>query len=299
VKAIVNNLVLSLALFASVVVHVILLLIHFVMPATPPAKAVDQGLEVILVNARTEKRPNQAQALAQVNLEGGGAHEEGRAKSPLPDMAKIENGEDVLKAKRRIEELEERQKKLIDQVRAERDFRSAQVMDKQKPDDVASKLSGRDRVDSNKIFARTVAEISQRIEDQNKRPKKTVVSPSTHAVAHAQYSMLVQQKIEKIGTLNFPKKDGQKLYGEVIISIPIFQNGAIYEDEGGAKIERSSGNPVLDRAALKILKSAAPFGAFPKDLQLKGNGSVLIFVHVFKFTREEKLETEMRDGNVN
>jgi protein TonB len=299
VKAIVDNLVLSLAIFASVVVHVIVLLLHFVMPVTPPPKAIDQGLEVILVNARTEKRPHQAQALAQVSLEGGGAHEQGRAKSPLPDMAKIENGEDVLKAKRRIEELEERQKKLIDQIRAERNFRSAQVLDKQKPEDVTTNTAGQDRVDSNKVFARTVAEISQRIEDQNKRPKKTVVSPSTHAVAHAQYSMLVQQKIEKVGTLNFPKSNGQKIYGEVIISIPIFQNGAIYEDEGGAKVERTSGNPILDRAALKILKSAAPFGAFPKNMQLAGNGSVLVFVHVFKFTREEKLETEMRDGNVN
>jgi len=69
-----------------------LLLMHFAMPAPATALALDPGLEVILVNAKHDKAPLKADALAQANLDGGGAHDTGRTKSPLPDMRKTENG---------------------------------------------------------------------------------------------------------------------------------------------------------------------------------------------------------------
>jgi protein TonB len=35
----------------------------------------------------------------------------------------------------------------------------------------------------------------------------------------------LQKRIEEFGTLNFPRKDGKKMYGELIVYIPIFQDG--------------------------------------------------------------------------
>lgn len=295
-KTILDNLILSAAILVSVLFHTVVLLVHFVMPKSEETNATDPGLEIILVNAKHDKRPMNAQALAQVNLDGGGAHDEGRAKSPLPDMRRTEDGDNVLVAQRKVQELEERQRQLIDQVRNETRFKSQRVLDKKHLEDNLQQENGRDQIDSNKSLARSIAEISQTIEDQNKRPRKTFLSPSTQAVGHAIYYKALQKKVEDVGTLNFPQVDGKKLYGEVIIYIPIFQDGTIYEKGGGPKVEKTSGNPALDKAALKIVRKAAPFGNFPPNMRSKDKDDIWIVITRFKFTRDQLLETEMRGG---
>lgn len=295
-KSIFENLILTAAIFISVVVHGMLLLMHFVAPQPAETQATDPGLEVILVNAKHDKKPLKAEALAQANLDGGGAHDTGRSKSPLPDMRKTENGESVMMAKRRIEELEENQKKLMDQVRTKTPFTSQQPKDDLKPEDNKIYNAGRDKVDSNQALARMAAEISQTIEDQNKRPRKTFITPSTQAVGYAMYYKALQKRVEDMGTMNFPQKDGKKLYGELIIYIPIFQDGSIYEKGGGPKVEKSSGNAALDAAALRIVRRAAPFGKFPPNMRSKDKDDLWVVITRFKFTRDQLLETELRGG---
>ena len=159
---------------------------------------------------------------------------------------------------------------------------------------------GRDEVESARELLRREAEISKRIEDENKRPKKTFISPSTREVGYAMYFDSVRQRIEKIGTLNFPQKDGRKLYGELTMSISIFQDGSIYrtERDDGITVERSSGNPALDEAAKRIVRRAAPFGAFAKNMRSSDRDDVWIMTTRFKFTRDDALEAEMQ-GKAN
>ena len=140
------------------------------------------------------------------------------------------------------------------------------------------------------------AEISQTIEDQNKRPRKTFITPSTQAVGYAMYYKSLQKRVEDIGTLNFPQKEGKKLYGELIVYIPIFQDGSIYEKDGGPKVEKSSGNKALDEAALRIVRRAAPFGKFPPNMRSTDKDDLWIVITRFKFTRDQLLETELRAG---
>lgn len=295
-KTIFDNLILTVAIFISVVVHGVLLLMHFVAPSPAQTQAADPGLEVILVNAKHDKKPLNAQALAQANLDGGGASDSGRSKSPLPDMRKTDNGDNVMVAKRRIEELEDNQKKLMDQVRRKTDFTSPQPKDKLKPEESQLYNNGRDALDSSQALARMAAEISQTIEDQNKRPRKTFITPSTQAVGYAMYYKALQKRVEDMGTMNFPQKDGRKLYGELIIYIPIFQDGSIYERGGGPKVEKSSGNAALDAAALRIVRRAAPFGKFPPNMRSKDKDDLWVVITRFKFTRDQMLETELRGG---
>ena len=106
----------------------------------------------------------------------------------------------------------------------------------------------------------------------------------------------MQKKIEDFGTANFPQKEGKKLYGELIVYIPIFQDGSIYEKEGGPRIEKSSGDKALDKAALRIVRSAAPFGKFPQNMRSTDKDDLWVVITRFKFTREEQLETELRGG---
>jgi protein TonB len=279
-----------IAITCSVLAHAFLLAIRFAAPDAFRLQPADPGLEVILVNAKHARAPVKADALAQANLDGGGNADAGRAQSPLPDLRKIENGDSIKALQRRIAELEQQQKNVLTKVRQSQ-FNSAPVADQAKPD---PSRTGTDNADSARAIARMTAEITQRIADENKRPKKTFISPSTREVGYAMYYKAMQKRVEEVGTLNFPQQNGHKLYGELVVYIPIFQDGSLYEKEGGPRVERSSGNPALDKAALAIVRRAAPFGKFPANMRSSDKDDLWIVVTRFKFTREEKLQAELR-----
>ena len=281
---------LQIGIAVSVLLHGALLTVRFVAPEAFELKPADPGLEVILVNAKHAKKPLKADALAQANLDGGGNADAGRAKSPLPDLRKMETGESVKATQRRVAELEEMQRNLLTQNRAS-GFNAAPVTEKDKPDPTRT---GADLVESSKAIARTAAEITQRIEDENKRPRKTFITPSTQEVGYAMYYKAMQKRVEEIGTLNFPQRNGKKMYGELVVYIPIFQDGSIYMKDGGARVEKSSGNPELDKAALAIVRRAAPFGRFPPNMLSSDKDDLWVIITRFNFTREEKLEAELR-----
>lgn len=293
-KSFKENRFLYLAIGLSLLAHGVLLAVNFVAPKNFKVEPTDPGLEVILVNAKHNKAPLKAEALAQANLDGGGQADAGRAKSPLPDMRKNETGDSVKATKRRIAELEEAQKNLLTQAVRPNPLTAAPVTEKSKPDPLPS---GADLLESSKAIARMAAEITQTIDDQNKRPKKTFITPSTREVGYAMYYQRLQRRVEEIGTLNFPQKNGRKLYGELVLYIPIFQDGSIYEKEGGIRVEKSSGNDALDAAALAIVRRSAPFGRFPPNMLSSERDDLWVIITRFKFTREEKMEANLSGAN--
>lgn len=292
VKRLLQNRPLAIAIAASLLAHAALLAVRFAPPDAFRFRPADPGLEVILVNAKHDKAPTKADALAQANLDGGGDRESGRAKSPLPDLRRSEDGDSLKAAKRRVAEMEAQQQKLLAQLSSSAAI-SEPPPDKARPG-MQPQPDGTDANESARSIARMEAEIAKNIEDYNKRPKKTQITPSTRQVGYALYYKTLQDRIEKIGTFDFPQHKGKKLYGEMVVYIPIFHDGSIYEKEGGPRVERSSGNPQLDRAALRIVRRAAPFGTFPANMRSSGKDDVWEVITRFKFTREEALQTELR-----
>ncbi len=282
---------LSVGIGISVLAHAILLGVRFIAPDVAVLKPADPGLEVILVNAKHAKAPLKADALAQANLDGGGNADAGRATSPLPDLKRMATGDSIKAAQRRMAELEEMQQNLLTQSRRKTMFTARPVTDKEKPDPTRT---GADLLETSKELARQTTEIANRINDENKRPKKTYITPSTREVGYAMYYKEMQKRVEDIGTLNFPQRNGTKLYGELVVYIPIFQDGSIYLKDGGVRVEKSSGNPDLDRAALAIVRRAAPFGKFPAKMLSAERDDLWVIITRFKFTREETLESELR-----
>jgi protein TonB len=291
VKFVLQNRTLSIAIAVSVLAHGALLAVRFAAPESFKFKPTDPGLEVILVNSKHDKRPLKADAIAQANLDGGGNADAGRAKSPLPDMRRSEDGDSLKAMQRRIEELE-KQQRMLAQIQKKTPVTVASAEDLVK--DTQRQSNGSDAVDSTKEILRREAEIAKNIEDYNKRPKKTFISPSTREAGYAMYYDALRVRIEKMGTLNFPQKDGKKLYGELVISIPIYQDGTIYEREGGMTVSKSSGIPALDEAAKGIVRRSAPFGRFPNNMRSAGKQDVWVLVTSFRFTREGAMEAKLQ-----
>lgn len=287
-----DNRSLTIAIAVSVLLHALLLAVRIVAPDAFKLEPADPGLEVILVNAKHKKPPVKAEALAQADLDGGGNADEGRAKSMLPDSRRVEHGDSVKAMQRKIAELEQFQQKLLTRMR-QAQLKARPITEQDRPD---PDRRGQDLLDSTRHISASAAEIAQRIEEQNKRPRKTMITPSTRGVGYALYYSSMRKKIEDLGTLNFPTRNGRKLYGELILYIPVFQDGTIYGKEGGIRIEKSSGNRDLDQAAVAIVRRSAPFGKFPPNMLSRDKDDLWVIITRFKFTRDEQLETEMRGG---
>ena len=126
-KSFQQNRFLYTAIGISLLAHGVLLAVRFVAPPPNPVKPTDPGLEVILVNAKHKNAPLKAEALAQANLDGGGTVDQGRSKSPLPDMRKMETGDSIQATQRRIASLEEQQRNLLNQVKRKNPFNVPKV----------------------------------------------------------------------------------------------------------------------------------------------------------------------------
>lgn len=92
------------------------------------------------------------------------------------------------------------------------------------------------------------------------------VSPDTRESMLAPYIATWKRKVERVGTLNFPESARNKhLSGNPVVEVTIRADGRLL----AARVQRSSGQAAIDRAALSILKLASPFDPFPEDLAAK------------------------------
>jgi protein TonB len=272
---------LQLALAVSVVVHAALLTVRFVNPEGFNRVFQDTPLEVILVNARSDEKPEKATAIAQASLAGGGDVERGRATSPLPPATVARIGDTPEEDERMIEALREQQSQLLAQVRRE--------LANMPPPDTESVTPSRDSVEreqKRKALVKILAEIEKRINEENARPKKRYISPATREEIYAVYYDELRRKIEDRGTSNFPEAGGRKLYGELTMIITVNHSGAVLDTE----VVQSSGTPLLDRRAQAIVRSLV-FGRFNDGMRRQADQ--IVVVSRFRFTRDETLQTQM------
>lgn len=122
----------------------------------------------------------------------------------------------------------------------------------------------------------------------SKRPKKRRISASTKEFAAAAYMKAWEMKVERIGNMNYPQEARQKqLNGSLMLSVDINPDGSV--PAGGIVVSRSSGHPVLDDAAVKIVRLGAPYAAIPDNV-LKDN-HMLTIIRTWKFETGQGLST--------
>jgi protein TonB len=232
--------VLHWAIMVSLAIHAFLLTVRFVDPERFNKIFKDTPLEVILVNARSDERPVQAQALAQTNLAGGGEAVSGRATSPLPPAPTVEVGDSLEEARRQVERMQEVQQQLLAQIR-----RDLALLPPPDPRREAGTPEEREREERRRQLLRQLAEIEKRVNEENARPKKRYISPATLEAEDAIWYDAFKRRVEDRGTRDFPEQNGRKLYGELIMNITIDAEGRVVE----ADIVRPSSSRLLDRRA--------------------------------------------------
>jgi periplasmic protein TonB len=281
-----NDRVLAVAIGASIVLHGIVLAVHFKIPERLLAKASEPRLEVVLVNTKTKERPSRADILAQANLDrGGNVDEARRARSPLPVTSPRNPGRDLAEAQRRVQELEAQQQKLLAAAR-EAQVRVPAKSSAQPAEEVAHKQSGRDLADLALAAMRLQAQIDKQIEEYQKRPRKKFIGANAAEYRFAQYEEEWRAKVERWGTVNYPPEARGKLYGNLRLTVTIKPDGSVDNIE----LDRSSGLKVLDAAAFKIVKMASPFAAFPASI--RRDTDLLVITRTWFFSQGDKIWTE-------
>jgi protein TonB len=279
--------VLGAALGISILLHGALLSMHFKFPDPLRWKSANQPLEVMLVNAKTRERPSRPEVLAQSNLNrGGSVDQDRRAKTPLPVTTPRKPGKDVVDAQRRMRELEVQQQRLLAQARESASRVPAEAPRPAPPEQPATQPSGRDLADASLAMMRLEAEIEKRIQEYQKRPRKKFIGANAAEYRFAQYEEDWRNKVERLGTLNYPPEARGKLYGNLRLTVTIRPDGHVESIE----LDRSSGLKVLDAAAFKIVRMASPYAAFPPDI--RRDTDLLVITRTWFFGQGDKIWTE-------
>lgn len=271
------------ALGFSLAVHVGLVSFRFAAPETYNRVFQDTPLEVVLVNARSQERPSQAQVLAQVNLAGGGEVPEVRmATSPLPAAVNAAVGDDTVSLQQKIESLKLQQMRLLTLLQGELAILNRQMANGQQETPDRQALEKRQQ-----LLSQQLARIEQNVEKVQGAPRKRFISPATQEVVYAMYYDTMRRHIEYQGTLNFPEVGGEKIYGQLTMVITVNAQGQLIS----AGVARASGNPALDAHAVTIVRSSAPFGEF--NSKMKAQADQIVVVTRFDFSRNDTLGTRM------
>ncbi|MHB1083242.1 MAG: energy transducer TonB [Thiobacillus sp.] len=273
----------ALALLASAAVHGMVLSTQFIQINPRLFEDPNLPMEVVLVNAKSAESPLNPDALAQVNLAGGGNTDENRRlKSPLPASSKSQAGSEEAALQARLADLEQQAKALLSQLQPNGQLQNRPL--------AAPPTPTQPTIDTSQLnqqareMAQMQARISQQWDEYQKRPKRAFIGANVREYAFARYVEDWITKVERVGNVNYPEAARrQGIYGSLRLTVSIFSNGHIETVE----VDRSSGSKILDAAAVKIVELAAPYAAFPDDMRQKAD--ILSITRTWTFTRSDQL----------
>lgn len=248
-------------LFALVLHALIILFIGFKMISE---KLTDQAqhLDVVLVNWQSEEKPDEADYLAQADQRGGGTNEENlrpsqKVSPPLPSM---EMADAEISADAGAPDPSISQQDVIvsdaSQHRVESRHEQAQEEPLELPS--ADKLMAQAQQ-----MARLLPEQSRNTEWHSKNLRRKFVAANTRKYEYASYIQAWVAKVERVGNMHYPEAVRKlKLKGELLLIVGIYQDGGVES----ITLKQSSGMPELDKAAMEIVRIAAPYAPLPANI---------------------------------
>jgi len=244
----------------SLLLHGVLLLgitFHFAKP-DPSLPTLD----VALVNVANQEAPDKADFLAQANNRGGGESE--RAARPSQLFSGALPRPDPGVAPQPVQEStplpHPATPTRMVTTRSRSDFSVASdtartEVDQQHATPTAAELKRQQAI------AQLAAELRRKKVDYAKRPKVKYLTASTREYAYAAYMRGWSDRVERVGNLNYPEEARRRgLHGNVLLTVVLNLDGSIKSID----VIQSSGQPVLDAAAERIVRLAAPFPPAPR-----------------------------------
>ncbi|WP_369327173.1 energy transducer TonB [Alcaligenes nematophilus] len=264
-----------LAVALSALIHLLLIF----WPARAPSPAPANSLDVALVNFSTDSAPLSPQLLAQLNLDGGGEHQQGQASNPLPLTDPNLPNQLVLEALRaRQQSLEAEQQRLLGELESQ----DKVPLSTPSFEYIGASIEpGPDDHDLDpQVQNSQLAILREQIREQQRQPRYHYVGPSAKASEQAQYLDQWRQKIEQTGTRHYPKQNGEQLYGQLQMTVYIRRDGSLLR----AQITEPSDQAALNLAARRIVELAAPFAPLPE--QVAPGADVLVITRSWSFTHD-------------
>ncbi len=136
-------------------------------------------------------------------------------------------------------------------------------------------------------LAQVTAQLDRRVEAYASRERHKAISASTQEFKYAAYLDAWRNKVERVGNLNYPEEaKRRKIYGNLVLHVAVRADGSL----DAVRVVQSSGSKVLDDAAVRIVRLAAPFAPFPPDIRAETD--VLDITRTWQFLSTNRLGWE-------
>ncbi len=276
---------LGLTLFLAAAVHTLLILgIGFDfqprVPTTPPPLTLD----IVLVHHRSETPPERADYLAQASQDGGGnTDEQVRPEGPVsvPNVLPTPGDAPATLAKSAPPPTPPPQPQTLARLETQAELHQPPPPNpvEERPKPTAAELYQRSRQ-----MASLAAEISDTFRLQAERPRKKVITARTQEYVFAAYMDAWQRKVERIGNLNYPDEaKRRRLAGSLILQVDLNPDGTVRD----VVLLRSSGEKILDDAAVRIVRLAAPYAPFTPAMREESD--ILQIIRTWQFLAGNRL----------
>lgn len=277
---------LGFTLFVAAALHIALILgIGFTLE--PPAQ-ISKTLEITLSTFKSEEKPKEADFLAQDNQQGSGTLEHAAAPKTT-EQAPFQDSE-VRKvtppAAEQPPASKQQAPKAAVATRAPQQQKTPVKREETKPVAPTRPAPVFDSAQLSAEIASLEAELAQEVQAYAKRPRiHRLSAASTMRDKGAWYKDEWRKKVERIGNLNYPDDARrQRIYGSLRLLVSINRDGSLYE----VQVLESSGHPVLDQAAQRIVRLAAPYAPFTGDL---ADIDRLEIIRTWRFERGDRLSS--------
>ena len=250
-------------LLFSLLLHGVLLLgitFHFVKP-TPSLPTLD----VTLVNVANQQAPDKADFLAQANNTGGGQSDRAARPSDLFSGAipKPDPGIAAQPVEAATPQPRAATPTRMVTTSGATDFRVTSDTARTRVDPKEQAPTA-EELKRQQAIAQLAAELRQKKVAYAKRPKVKYLTASTREYAYAAYMRGWSDRVERVGNLNYPEEARRRgLHGDVLLTVVLDLDGSIKSIE----VIQSSGQKVLDAAAERIVRLAAPFPPAPRSAE--------------------------------
>lgn len=261
-------------MFMSVCIHVMLILgVGFTLVSE---RSPLNSLAVTLARYRSAEAPEDADFIAQANQEGSGSEE--AALAPATPFDSRFNADEIREISDFLEERPTSPLRSEDLVARDNPAAPALNSTQDTPQPLPD-IGEMTPAELSAAASSLQAQLDLRRQEYAKRPRRyTISSASTREDRDAQYLDNWRKRIEAIGNLNYPQQaTAQGIYGTLRLMVALNPDGTVND----IRILRSSGERVLDEAAVRIVQLAAPFEAFPPDM--RANVDVLEIIRTWQF----------------